>query len=376
MKGMFIVHIIHLKKEWKSLLFWLLLPLLSTAITFAVLNVVKDETKVPVGIVVEETSTLVKQIISEINELPLLHITELDRQEALHLLEQHKLDSVFIFKSNYEQSILQNDRKIVAEVYASNRSIAYPAVKESVLSLIQQDMSRSKAAFEVKKMFDHYGKTKEWDYEEIIHKSIERQQESSLLSVEFTYLNATNTKNEEVSFFSIWGIWGFFTLISTFFIFDIRIKEQNSKLRVRWLFTNESYERYSVHKWMLFLMAFVLIDMLTLFMFNQLHWSGNSISTLLAIFTFRVTISLLAFTLARQFTRFFYYYLTSLVVSLLFFLLGGAIIPLDGLVRRWPVVIYASPVQPLLMENVQTVWLLIGFICAGLSVWRRRETHA
>lgn len=190
------VLLFRLRKEWKGSVIWLLFPILATILVVRTVGGWIDETKVPIALVVEEESPMSSQLANEIRNTELFDVQSLDQGEALHKLEQHELDSVFIIRRGYEESILDNQRNALIEAYSSNRSFAYPAVVETITSLAQQDAARSKAAYVVKHLFAEQGMVDEWNYEEVIEKSKERQQKEALIQTTFAFADETGSQEE------------------------------------------------------------------------------------------------------------------------------------------------------------------------------------
>lgn len=179
MKAILGIQAIRMRKEWKVLLAWLLLPLLLTILTFGMLTKLGDESKVPIGLVIEENSTLSDNLVQRIMDTDYLQVNILDLPEATDLLEKHELDSVFVIKDGYEEDILDNRRSQLLEAYSSNRSFAYFAVVETISSYVQEEATRTKAATEIKDLYDKYGSSEEWDREEIFKTSKKSRKRNS-----------------------------------------------------------------------------------------------------------------------------------------------------------------------------------------------------
>ena len=357
-----------LKKEWKSIVGWLLLPIIMTILVMKSVGMWQDETKVPIALVVEEETQLANQLVDELVGTELLRIHFMELPEALHKLEQHELDSVFLIKEGYEESVLSGRRNQVIEAYSSNQSFAYQAVVETVTSLAQQDVARSKAAFVIKRLMNEYGSVDNWDYNEIIEKSRERQQKEALLQTTFTYYDAdSRVTDSRVPILQVFGVWALFAMITTFFLFDWVLKENRPSLRSRWLFTSVSFRRYALGMLLLYTSMLFLVDVLTVVVFSSLFSVMMSSKLLISLFFFRLTINLLAFLLASVYRQLFIYYVSGIALTLLFITLGGAIIPLDGLVRKLPWIEVLSPVQSLLTESIPLGWLIM--LSVGLTLW-------
>ena len=366
-----------LRKEWKSIMGWLFLPIIMTVLVMKSVGMWQEETKVPIALVVEEETQLAGQLVNELVGTELIGIHFMELSEALHKLEQHELDSVFVIKEGYEKSVLSGRRNQVIEAYSSNQSFAYQAVVETVTSLAQQDVARSKAAFVIKRLMNEYGSVDVWDYDEIIGKSRERQQNEALLQTTFTYYDMDLGINDSpVPLLQVFGVWSFFAMITTFFLFDWVLKENRPSLRPRWLFTSISFRRYGLGMLFLYTAILFVVDFLTVVVFSTLFDVVMSSKLLFSLFIFRLTINLFAFLLASVYRQLFMYYVSGIAITLFFITLGGAIIPLDGLLRRWPWIEALSPVQSLLTESIPLDWLILLLVGLALWIWKGGKTIA
>jgi len=296
MKNVVFTRLMRLKKDWKSLLCWMLLPTVMTVLIMQGVVTWQEETRVPIALVVEEQTEMAARLVDDIASTKLLHIQFISLDEALHKLEQHELDSVFVIREGYEDHILANRRNQLIEAYSSNRSFAYRAVVETITSYAQQDAARSKAAFVIKQLFSDYGMEDEWSYEEVIESSRERQKSEALLRSSFSYHDKENTTEEQaLPLLKAWGVWAFFAIITTFFLFDWMLKENRPSMRQRWLFTEISFKKYACGSLLFFTVIIFLMDLITAFIFSSLFQEAWTIRVLISLFAFRLTINLLVF---------------------------------------------------------------------------------
>src|SRR5699024_10216270 len=136
-------------------------------------------------------------------------------------LQKHELDSVFIIRSRYEDSIERGSRNQLIKSYQYDLSFAYTPLRETVISYVQQDYSRAKAAFVVQQMREVYGVTEEWSYDELIKRSKEIVQEQKLLEVDFSFADAGAGKDDaDDTLLQPWNLWVIITLLTTFMLFD------------------------------------------------------------------------------------------------------------------------------------------------------------
>lgn len=362
------VQFFRMRKEWKSVICWLLVPILLTVFVMKTFGALQDETKVPIALIVEDSSNLALQLAEEIANNDMVAVQDLELEEALHKLKQHELDSVYVIREGYGESVLANRRNGLIEAYSSNRSFAYPAISETIMSLVQQDLSRSRAAGVIRQLFNEYGMEGEWDYEEIIQRSEEKQRNESLLHTSFSYGEQAGHPGEKpLELVNSRAVWAFFTIISAFFLFDWMIKESRPSMRVRWLYTATSFKSHAVRMLGLYSLLTILSDMLTLIVFHFVLEEPVTMSFILPMLAFRVTLNLFAFLLAIAYRQMFMYYLTGIAAALLLTVTGGAVVPLDALSKRAQWVEVISPVRSLMTTSIPVVWLLL--LVVVLASW-------
>src|SRR5699024_10059824 len=115
--------------------------------------------------------------------------------------------------------------------YQSDLSFAYTPLRETVISYVQQDYSRAKAAFVVQQMGEAYGVTEEWSYDELINRSKEIVQEQKLLEVDFSFADAGAGKDDaDDTLLQPWNLWAIITLLTTFMLFDWSLKRKRHLL--------------------------------------------------------------------------------------------------------------------------------------------------
>lgn len=353
-----------LRKEWKGTVVWLLLPIFATILIVRTVGGWIDESKVPIALVVEEESRLATQLADEIKSNKLFDVQSLDQGEALHKLERHELDSVFIIRRGYEESILGSRRNALIEAYSSNRSFAYPAVVETITSLAQQDAARSKSAYVVKHIFAEHGMVDEWNYEEVIEKSKERQQKEALIQTTFAFADGTGSQSEaDQELISIRGIWTLFSIIATFFLFDWMLKENRPSMRARWLFTAVPFPYYAIGMLVVYTALLFAVDLVSFVVFNAVFPGMLNMPSVLSLFLFRITVNLLAFLLAALFRQIFLFYVTGMAIALVLVVTGGAIIPIQA-GRSFE---KFHPVQAFLADSVPIASLVM--LVSLLAVW-------
>ncbi|MCG3087778.1 ABC transporter permease [Sporosarcina cyprini] len=362
--------LLRLRKEWKSVVIWLLLPIILTVVIVKGLGEFQQNAKVPIALIVEDDSVLATELAASIEKMELLSVQNMDLDEALFRLKQHELDSVFVIKEGYGERIHSNQRNRLIEAYSSNRSFAYPSVSEMVLSLAQQDISRAKAAYVIQQIFHEFEMEHAWDYNKIIDASIERQRTESLLHTSFTFKKGSVAKQQAVPFLNVWGIWALFAIISAFFLFDWMIKENRPSIKVRWLYSATSFQAYSVRLLAVYTLLTLVADVLALLVFAQLLETDVTVRFVFSLLVFRTTLNLFAFLLAILFEKQIMYYVTGMAVSIMLTIAGGGFIPMERLAGKWPWVEMISPVGSLMTNSMPFVWLFPLAIVLGGWIWR------
>lgn len=367
MRGVLYTRWLRLRKDWKSHFIWLLLPILLTFLTTQLIGIWSEGTKIPIGLVVEKETNLSNQLIEKLKSVSYLDVKLLNEREAMNELEKHELDSVFVLHDRYEEIIMDGKRNGLVESYSSNRSYAYFAVKELVTSYVQDDVLRMRAAYEVRDLFREYGTNEEWNWEEIVEVSVEKQESQQLLQTSFSYQNHSVevTEDNVLPVFNIWGIWAFFSLISTFFIFDWVLKEKRPDLHIRWYFTSINFKKFASMSFIFYTVLLLIVDGLTLYLLSKLLQQPLTFDLCTAILFYKLVVHLLAFLFVNLFTQSLMYYVSSIGLTLVLTLLSGAIIPIDGLVKEWTWVENLSPITALLQGKIPYDWIFIlsGWFC-------------
>lgn len=364
--------LIHWKKQWVSLLFWLLFPIISTLLVIQLTNVIQDDSKVPVGIVLQEDTQLATALYDAIKETPLIRIHDLQEQEALTQLERHQLDSVFIIHDGYEENIRKGRRNHLITSYSSNLSFAYTPVKEMIVSFVQQDTGRSKAAYTVRDLGKTYGADQSWKWENVVAKSIDIQKEEDLLRTTFSFLDESQATTEhEVIQFKTWGLWALFSLLSTLLLFDWLMKENRSSILPRFAFTRFSFKRYLLKNTLWYTVLLMLFDVIAMITFRIAIHEPISLKLIAAILSYRIMLNAGAFVLATCFKHLYLYYSVSFALVLSLAISSGAVIPIDGIVNKASWLEYLNPIYPFLQMKVANIWLLLFAI--WITSWYVRK---
>lgn len=375
MKNILLTRLIHWKKQWFQLLFWLTFPIIATIAIMIITTAIQDETKVPVGIVLEENTALAKDLFESIQTNPLVRVYELNETDAIDRLNKHELDSVFIIKKGYEDKINRGSRNRLVTGYQSDLSFAYMPVKEMILSYVQQDAARTKAIFVVNQLGQQFTEQQQWTNEEIIEKSKQLQIDQQLLQTDFSFFNKNIVdKENEFSIFNTWNIWALFTLLSTLLLFDWSIKERIPSIKPRFTFMRVSMKSYLLKNLLLYISILFLFDIITVFSFSYFLDEQITLLMVSVIFSYRILISLGAFLLALSINNLFLFYSTSFLISLIISIGSGALIPIDGLLKRFSWIKWLNPLDAFLSMEYINFWLF-AFIILIIIWYMRKEKH-
>src|SRR5699024_5821039 len=247
-------------------------------------------------------------------------------------LEKHELDSVFIISEGYADHIRKGSRNRLVTGYESDLSMAYSPVKELLLSYVQQDTARSKAAYTVKQISENFTGDHDWTWDEIVNKSTEIQQKEDLLHTTFSFLHASSPSNDEsFQMWNTWGLWAIFAMLSTLLLSDWVIKETRSNALTRLIFMRTGLTKYLLSTLFIYICLFVCIDLVTLLLFH--HFLGEDISMKLvySLVIYRLTLTIGVFLFANLFKNMYVYYSLSFILTLVASIISGAILPMEGI---------------------------------------------
>ncbi|MFB4166669.1 ABC transporter permease [Virgibacillus sp. JSM 102003] len=372
MNSILVTRFMHWKKQFTSLVFWLLFPLIATTGILTVTDVLQEDSKVPVGIVLEEETKASNELVQEIKTIPFAKIKELSEEVALYQLRKHELDSVFIIHNGFEEKILENSRNQLITSYQSDLSFAYSPVKEIVLSYVQQETGRSKAAFVVKELEQQYKENKGWTFEEIVAKSNEIEQDENLLNTAFSFNDSPVKTSEDTALFTVWGLWSICSMLSTLLLFDWVIKEKQSNTRIRFAFTRWTIKSYMLQNIILYSVLFFIVDLLTVI---TLYLAFGEWINFLNLVIYRILISLAAFLLAHLFKTAFLYYSMSFGITLFVTISSGAVLP-SGVVSNWSWFNLFNPISPLLNGEFVSLWSLMVILLTIVWIVRKEKYNA
>lgn len=368
MKNIISIRLIWLKNDWKSTSFWLLFPLLASLLAMQLLNLATDSAKVPVGIVIEKQSPLTEEIVQQLASQQAIEVVMLRESQALNRLEQHKLDSVFIFKRNYDEGIA-NEKKRIIEAYSSNRSYAYFSTVELIQSLVQQQATRGKLVNEVKQLLTDYNRLDLFDEKQLVEDSKKRQFEKDLLQIDYSIYNGTSMRNEFVPFITIWSFWAMFSMLATFFLFDWVVKERQQAVRIRWRFMRETFSSYAMKQLLLYFVLLFMTDLLFLSIVGSV-----SLKLIMSIFVYRIIIISMAFFIAHLFNLTYFYYVTGLFITIVLAVLSGGFMPLDALTKYLGIITTVHFPYAFLQQHIPYSALIVVII-AYIIYWLKGRRY-
>ncbi|WP_404453449.1 ABC transporter permease [Virgibacillus necropolis] len=376
MKKVIEARLLHMKKHWISLLFWLLIPLVASIGLTTIFSAVQDDSKIPVGIVIEDHNEVTNELFNEISTTSFIEARDLTKDVALYQLKKHEIDSVFVIHGDFADQIREGKRNHIITSYQSNQSFAYSLVKEMVLSYVQQETGRSKTAYIIKELAENYQSDSEWSWDEIISKSKEIEKEEHLLQTSFDFNKVESKSTKNIPLWNIWGIWSIFSMLSTLLLFDWVVKENHSPVLPRFAFMGISFKGYLVRSFGFYSLLLILMDTITLSVFYSLHHVQISMSFIIGMMCYRLILLLGAFLLALLFKNTFRYYVVSFAITLLTMISSGAILPINGLLSRWPWFTAINPLGPLLSGDLINFWPVFLLISSIIWYVRKEQYYA
>ncbi|WP_010099087.1 ABC transporter permease [Ornithinibacillus scapharcae] len=376
MKDILFTRLLLWKKKRYSMLFWLILPAVGTYLFITTVSTIQDDSKIPIGVVIEDDSILADQLLKSIQNSPLVHAMTLSEEIAISELEKHELDSVFVIHEGYEKAILDGKRNDVISSYRTDLSLAYSPVKEMIVSLVQEESGRSKAAHFIQNMAAKYGSETTWSWDEINKKSKEVQVDENLLNTAFTY-SEIELVSEEPSIFtwSTWEIWAILSLLSTLFLTDWVIRERQMSVAIRYSFFKFSQMNLYVKLLLLYLVLFLLFDLLSIGIFVIFMNETISISFLFELVSFRIMLCLLSFSIAQCFRKVGSYYSFTFMLTLILGIISGAVIPIQGIVPEQGIVTLLNPIHAFINGEITILWNVISIVLVILYLVRKETTN-
>src|SRR5699024_2562837 len=287
----------------------------------------------------------------------------------------HNLDSVFIVEDGYEENTLSRNRDSLITSFQTDLSFSYAPIKEVIISYVQQDYSRMRAAHVIRDLGVEYGVVNDWTVEELINRSREIEKEQDLLRVNFSYLHENVERESEQSFVTSKNIWALLTMFATFILFDWVIKERRSSTMLRLPFMKVSPKQYVLYHLFIYTIVLFIVDC---FMYFFILSEPFTMTDLLSLASFRLTINMTIFLWALLFRSSYAFYTSAFTIALLFSIVGGIFIPLDTIYEKYPLYKQLNPFQPFLAGAVFNIWFIGSLVV--ICVWylargRKDVTH-
>jgi ABC-2 type transport system permease protein len=368
------MRLLHWKKQPFTLLFWLLFPIIATIGILYITGNVQEDSEIPVGMVMEENSELASELVNKIRQTPFIRAEVMEEREALLALEAHELDSVFIIREGYQEQIENGSRNRLLMSYRSDLSFAYTPVSEMVISYVQQDAGRSKAAHTVMELNEIHQQGSRWAREEIIAKSKEVEAEENLLQSAFSFHGTpADSADEDALIFDVWGLWSVFTMLAALLLFDWLIKERSSNLYPRFIFLRISFKLYLILNTFIYTLLFLVFDFVALLVFHLFMGEDISWYFLFVLTTYRFMLNGGVFLFSLLFRNVSLYYTVSFAITLFVGIISGAVLPQEGLMERFPWMELLNPFSSFLHGELSLVWLLIFLLF--ISLWFVRKEH-
>ncbi|WP_337018045.1 ABC transporter permease [Oceanobacillus massiliensis] len=366
-----------LKKQWRSLLFWLLLPIIATVIIIHITSSIQEDSKIPVGIVMEEHTSMAKKLAESLQDSPLIEVVKVTEQQARTMIETHELDSAFIVEKGYAEQIQRGTRNHLITGYRSNLSFAYTPVSEMVMSYVQQDAGKSRAAHTIITLAENLEKGSPFTYSEIIAKIQDVQENENLLRTAFSFADNSHAQHHnEFTLWNIWGLWAIFSVLSSLMLSDWIIKEKNSGLLPRFAFIRFTHKSYLLQNLGFYIMMQLLFDLLAVIAFRILLDETFSWRFLTAMAMFRLLCSIGSFLLALLFKNVYLYYSISFAIVLFLTIASGAVLPVEGLTSRLNWLVHINPLHPFLSQEFWNPWLLILFSITSIWFFKGEKWNA
>lgn len=365
------------RKQWMSSLFWLIFPLGMTLLIMNQIGVVQDDIKIPIGLVIEDDSIATDQLIHAMKTKEHLRPIILKEQEALHELETHEIDSVFIIRENYEQKIEQGRRNHVIDAYDSDLSFAYPSVRETIISLVQQDYMLATTVQTIQQMAEAYNVDENWTAESLKHQSETIVEEQRLLDVNFSFAGESTSEQSKTSLLiDPQHLWMLLTTLATFMIFDWVVNEKKERAINRLIFTQLSIKNYLLNNWLIYTVLLFLFDCLTIYILSQTYSTFMNWKVILSLFFFRLMLNSCIFIISYFFNIPIVYYIFSFSGTLFLTVVSGVFIPIDGISQSIPLFSWIHPFVTFQANGYFNIWLVIGLSAMFIFYFRKEETHA
>ncbi|MFA1821244.1 ABC transporter permease [Virgibacillus oceani] len=371
------MRLLHWRKQVLTLLFWLLFPMVATISVMYITSNVQEDSEIPVGVVMEEDSMLANELVESIMQTDFIRVEEMTEKEALRSLEMHELDSVFVIRDGYQDQVERGTRNRLLMTYQSDLSFAYTPVSEMIISYVQQDTGRSKAAYTVLDLSEAYDIANLWSWEEVVAKSKEVEAEENLLQTAFSFQGAVpDSSDGNMILLDAWGLWTVFSILAALLLFDWLIKERRNNLYPRFIFFRISFKLYLMLNALIYTLLFLIFDFLTVFTFHIFLGGELSWFFLFVLISYRFMLNTGVFLFTMLFRSVSMFYTVSFALTLLIAIISGAVLPTEGLTNRISLLEILNPFRAFLNGEASLIWLLIFLLFIGLWFIRKEKAYA
>lgn len=359
-----------------SILLFLLAPAVITMLFGTLLQSQQEDLVIPIAIVDEDSSSLSSSIINRIKEQKRLAIIETTIEEADKMLERKEIDSVFVFKKNFQQQLLKEKREEIIEMKIAPSSIAYTIVREVIASEVTRISSSIKAANQVGQIYKQFGmesqELKETWNAAFAYSSIEQWEPQPLMTID--YMNGASSSQPVEEDGAITkpyiGLWGFFTLVICFLQSDWMIREKMLFKRMKT--TYQGLPSYLLQTSTAVLLLQAMQACGSFFLFTRLHIAeGESLLLLMMVLYVFFSIGLAIFS-ASLIHHIGSYYVFGVLISLIMAVFSGSLFPMNEIVGDFQTWINIFPQALLLQPNMmisEEISKLLLIIAMAILLW-------
>ncbi|WP_080874182.1 ABC transporter permease [Oceanobacillus timonensis] len=360
---------LHMKKQLLSILFWAVFPILFTWLLISGTELVQDQSSIPVGIMLEEESDMAVQLKEKLDSSDFVRVVEMDNEtEMRQMVATHELDSAFVIKEGYADAIQAGQRNQLVTSYRTELSMGYTPAVEMIASFVQEDSGKARAAYTIMDLGETLNRASIPAFDDIINTIYTIEENENLIFTDFYLLGEEAQDDTGFSLFqNPWGLWSLFTLLSTFFLFDWLIKEKNAVARIRFTFNRFSFQTYLLSNLLLYILGLFVLDMLAWGVFYLLYDESFSLSQLVYLASFRLTVCMFVFLIGLAFKKQLPYYITAILMVLVTAIISGIILPMDGIYENYPWVAFLNPLRQVVYEEGWSGWTFITPVC--LIIW-------
>ncbi|MDZ5471938.1 ABC transporter permease [Bacillus sp. 31A1R] len=378
--GIFFVKFMRIIKSPFSLLNLVVVPIGATLGLGFLLEKGQQDLVIPVAFVDEDQSGFSETVKTRLQNQPKIQLYFPSRKEAERMILRKEVDSVFVIKEGFEDSLLIEKREESVEVWITSSSLAEGIVRELIASEVLRMTSNIKAAEFIVK---HYKKQNKSSFElnylwqEAFNYSDKQWEPAPLMTIDYeTFRDENSVKDLGKSTYSPFlGLWTFFSLFSCFLSIGWIVGERSLifpriKSTYKGLF---SYIAQSVGVLFIFQCIQVILSVFLLSRIKAIEINLDIIVSMILFIFIGLALSVL---LASVSTREKNYYLVSSLLVLLIGIVGGSFFPLQELSNKLSSLSFLFP-QALLLDNsystltIDEIFYISVISCITLLAIRR-----